>query len=205
MKERVIGAVVSQFGYPRGFWGRLAGWEMALRPSNRHRNAWVVDLLNVRPTDRVLEVGFGPGIAIRELSRRANEGRVFGLDHSNEMLRQATKRNARAVRAGLVDLRLGSAEHLPAFEEPLNKVLAVNNMGMWADPDRVLKELRALISNGGRIAIVSQPRCPGATSETTRQVGRDVADRLRLAGFVDIRSETLALSPPVVCVLGETR
>jgi ubiquinone/menaquinone biosynthesis C-methylase UbiE len=163
----------------------------------------VVDLLNVRPTDRVLEVGFGPGIAIRELSRRANEGRVFGLDHSNEMLRQATKRNAPAIRAGLVDLRLGSAEHLPAFEAPLNKVLAVNNMGMWPDPDRVLKELRALMSNGGRIAIVSQPRCPGATSETTRRVGRDVAERLRLAGFVDIRSEILALSPPVVCVLGE--
>jgi ubiquinone/menaquinone biosynthesis C-methylase UbiE len=205
MKERVIAAVVSQFVCPRGFWGRLAGWEMALRPSNRRRNAWAVDLLSVRPTDRILEIGFGPGIAIRELSRQAKEGQVIGLDHSRAMLRQATRRNARSVRVGLVDLRVGSAEHLPDFEQPFDRVLAVNNIGMWLDPDLVLKELRRLISTGGRIAIVSQPRLPGATSETTKRLGREIAERLRLAGFVDIRSETLALSPPVVCVLGHSR
>jgi ubiquinone/menaquinone biosynthesis C-methylase UbiE len=202
-KERLRAAVVSQFIHPRGLWGRLAGWEMALRPSNRRRSAWAVELLDVGPTDRVLEIGFGPGIAIRELTRRANEGHVFGLDHSKEMLRQATNRNARAVRAGLVDLRLGSVEHLPDFRGPLDRVLAVNNLGMWPDPDQVLKNLRKLIPSRGRIAIVSQPRCPGATSETTKQVGREVTDRLQLAGFVGVRSETLALSPPVVCVLGD--
>src|ERR671919_442682 len=203
MKQRVVAAIVSQFVRPRGFWGLLAGWEMALRPSNRRRNAWAVDLLDVRPTDRVVEIGFGPGLAIRELSRRAHQGRVVGLDHSKEMLKQVGKRNARAVRAGLVDLRLGSAEQLPDFEEPFDRILAVNNMGMWPDPDRVLKDLRRITSSGGRIAIVSQPRGPGANAETTQRLGREAAERFRRAGFVDIRSETLALSPPVVCVLGK--
>jgi hypothetical protein len=41
---------------------------MAHRPSNAQRNRWVVSLLDVQPTDRVLEIGFGPGIAIQELS-----------------------------------------------------------------------------------------------------------------------------------------
>jgi hypothetical protein len=39
------------------------------------------------------------------------------------------------VRAGRVVLRLGAAEHLPAFAEPFDKVLAVNNLGMWCTPD----------------------------------------------------------------------
>jgi ubiquinone/menaquinone biosynthesis C-methylase UbiE len=202
LKELVRKAVVSQFMQPRGFWGWLVGWEMALRPSNRKRNSWAVGLLEVGPCDRVLEIGFGPGLAIRELSRLATRGYVCGIDHSEEMVRQARRRNARAVRAGLVDLRLGSAEELPQFDQPFDKVLAVNNLGMWHDPDARLKELRRVIAPRGRIAIVSQPRCPGATAEITWLAERAIVERLERAGFTGVRSETLAVSPPVVCVLG---
>jgi uncharacterized membrane protein YdjX (TVP38/TMEM64 family) len=154
-KQTLVMAIRSQFMRPRGFAGWLVGWEMALRSSNRKRNVWAVGLLGVEPTDRVLEIGFGPGIAIRELSRQATHGLVCGIDHSEVMIRQATRRNADAVRAGHVDLRCGSVEHLPAFEEPFDKVLAVNNMGMWRDPGERLKELHSLMRLGGRIAIVS--------------------------------------------------
>jgi SAM-dependent methyltransferase len=202
-KQTLALAIRSQFRRPRGFAGWLVGWEMALRSSNRKRNIWAVGLLGVKPTDRVLEIGFGPGIAIRELSRRATHGLVCGVDHSAVMVRQATRRNAAAVRAGRVDLRLGSAEHLPAFAELFDKVLAVNNMGMWREPAERLKEIHRRMRPGGRIAIVSQPRCPGATAETTVAAGREIATRLTAAGFTGIRSDMLALKPPVVCVIGE--
>src|SRR5215472_6225786 len=202
-KQKLALAIMSHFRQPRGFAGWLVGWEMALRSSNRQRNVWAVGLLEVEPTDRVLEIGFGPGIAIRELSRRATHGLVCGVDHSAVMVRHATKRNAEAVRAGRVVLRLGSAEHLPAFAEPFDTVLAVNNMGMWHEPDAGLQALHRLMRPGGRIAIVSQPRCPGATAETTAAAGRAMAARLTAAGFTSIRSDTLALKPPVICVLGE--
>jgi SAM-dependent methyltransferase len=202
-KQKLALAIRSQFMRPRNFAGWLVGWEMALRSSNRKRNVWAVELLGVEPTDRVLEIGFGPGIAIRELSRRATHGLVCGVDHSEVMVRQARRRNGDAVRAGRVDLRCASAEHLPEFEEPFEKVLAVNNMGMWREPEERLKELRNLMRLGGRIAMVSQPRCPGATAQTTVAAGREIAARLAEAGFTRIRSETLALKPPVVCVIGE--
>jgi SAM-dependent methyltransferase len=119
------------------------------------------------------------------------------------MVRQATRRNAEAVPAGRVVLRLGAAAHLPAFAEPFDQVLAVNNMGLWHEPDEGLQALYRLMRPGGRIAIVSQPRCPGATAETTAAAGREIAARLTAAGFRNIRSDTLALTPPVICVLGE--
>jgi hypothetical protein len=52
--------------------GRAAGLLMAHRSSNHKRNAWAVSLLEVRPDDRVLEIGFVPGLAVRELSRIAH-------------------------------------------------------------------------------------------------------------------------------------
>ena len=79
--RRVVAAVRAQFGRPTGVWGRAAGLLMAHRSSNRRRNVWAVSLLDVRPGDRVLEIGFGPGLAIRELSRLAAEGCVCGIDH----------------------------------------------------------------------------------------------------------------------------
>jgi ubiquinone/menaquinone biosynthesis C-methylase UbiE len=181
VKARMRSGVVSQFGRPRGLVGRAAGWVMAARGSNRRRNEWVASLLDVQPADRILEIGFGPGIAIRELARLAERGRVYGLDHSEVMMRQARRRNAAAVRSGTVDLRVGAVDALPVFDEPLDKILAVNSLPFWPDPIARLEELRALLAPHGRIAIAQQPRCPGATEATSRQAGAEIEQLLRRA------------------------
>jgi ubiquinone/menaquinone biosynthesis C-methylase UbiE len=188
-------------GFGQGPSGQAAGWVTAHRSSNRTRNAWVISLLDVARTDRVLEIGFGPGIAIRESAARATGGLVCGVDHSEVMLRQARRRNADAARAGRVDLRLATAERLPSFDTQFDKILAVNSMGFWPDPVACLRSIQALLAPGGRIAIVSQPRCPGATAETTCEAGQDIARRLVEAGFSHTEIETLPLKPLVVCVL----
>jgi SAM-dependent methyltransferase len=175
---------------------------MAHRTSNRRRNAWAVSLLDVQRDDRVLEIGFGPGIAIRELSRRAPEGYVCGLDHSAVMVRQAARRNRDGVRAGQVDLRLGPAESLPAFDVPFDKILAVNAMQFWDRPVERLAELRRVLRTGGRIAIAFQPRGPGATDGAAAARGQKLVAALRDAGFSQVRLETLKLKPAVVCALG---
>jgi len=201
--KKIIKRVRSEFGRPTGFSGRVVGWIMALRSSNRRRNVWSVSLLDVQRRDRVLEIGFGPGIAIREMSRLAVEGYVCGVDHSEEMLRQATKRNAEAIQMGRVDLRLGSVDCLPEFAKPFDKVLAVNSIMFWSQTIDRLKELRRLMHPGGRIAIVHQPRGPGATDATAAARGEKIARSLTEAGFREVRVQTMNLRPAVVCAIGE--
>ena len=105
VKRAIVLAVVRQFGHPRGLAGGVAGWVMGHRASNRERNIWATSMLDLQPGNTVLEVGFGPGIAIAELGRRVGAtGHVFGIDHSTVMLRQATRRNAAAIKAGTVSL-----------------------------------------------------------------------------------------------------
>ncbi len=55
----------------------------------------------MQPAEQVLEIGFGPGPAIAELSRRIGDsGHVYGIHHSDVMLRQASRRDASAIAAG---------------------------------------------------------------------------------------------------------
>src|SRR5512142_262892 len=172
--------VVGQAHHPRGAAGRVTAWEMAHRPSNRQRSSWVVSLLGVQPADKVLEIGFGPGLAIAELAR-AGAGHVYGIDHSGVMLRQASRRNAAAIRAGRVTLIRASVDQIPpAFHGPFDAILAVNSLAFWPAPAERLAELRRRLAPGGRIAIASQPRGHGGHVPQRRPRDREPAERRRL-------------------------
>jgi ubiquinone/menaquinone biosynthesis C-methylase UbiE len=202
VRRAVIAAIVGQFGRPRGAAGNVAGWEMAHRPSNRQRNSWVVSLLDVQPTDRVLEIGFGPGLAIAEASRRVGpSGHVYGIDHSDVMLRQATRRNAAAIQAGRVTLTRASVEELPpTLDGPFDAIFSVNSLAFWTAPTQRLEDLRRRLTPGGRIALATQPRHPGHTRDPSLAAS-EMTDLLRTTGFTQMRAESLDLDPPVVCVL----
>lgn len=201
LKQRLLRAVVRQFHQPRGPAGHLAGSVMGRRSSNVQRNRWAVELLDVQPTERVMELGCGPGVAIQALADRADEGLVVGVDHSEVMIRQAARRNAAALRCGSVRLVHSPVERLQLGDESFDAVLAVNSIGFWPRPVIRLREVRQLLRPGGRIALVSQPRCPGATAATSAKAAEELVGLLSDAGFERSSVETLELDPPVVCVL----
>ena len=196
--------IAAQFGRPSGFAGALAGVIMAHRASNGQRNRWAISLLQLRPGDRVLEVGFGPGMAIREMSRAVTAGMIWGLDHSPVMVRQASRRNAQAIAAGSVKLLAGSVSEIPSSIGPLDKVLSVNSYQFWEDPGSAAGALYARMNPGGLIAIVHQPRTPGSVDSDAEAAGGEIAQCLGRAGFANVRIEKKQMKPAAaVCVIGE--
>jgi cyclopropane fatty-acyl-phospholipid synthase-like methyltransferase len=88
----------------QSLFGRMLGliWIFEHRCTNERTLA----LLEITPTDRVFEIGSGPGLGLREAARRAPDGHVTGLDVSSAMIAMAQRTNRRAVRAGRVELSL---------------------------------------------------------------------------------------------------
>jgi SAM-dependent methyltransferase len=169
IKQRVLGRIMqwwahhgglAQFHQPTGAVGHVAGWIMGRCSSNVARNRWAVQLLDVQPTDRVIELGCGPGVAIATLASRAIRGLVVGVDHSQVMIRQARRRNRAAIRAGRVRLIHTPVESLSISDGPFNAALAVNTVGLWPDPTARLRELARLLRPGGRIAWYPSPAVP---------------------------------------------
>jgi SAM-dependent methyltransferase len=192
-----------QFEKPEGLLGWVAGQIMAHRASNRARNRWTVDLLDVQPSDRVLELGSGPGIALEWVAAHATGGQVIGVDHSAAMVKRAMARNAEAIRAGRVVLQHGGLELLPTFTCQFDKVFSVNVFQFFADPKDALTVIGQIVKPGALVATTYMPRHRGASPQDAdrfaEQLVRDMSD----VGFHAVRTERLDLEPmPAVCVLG---
>jgi ubiquinone/menaquinone biosynthesis C-methylase UbiE len=151
---RVLKTVfMRMFGRPTGTLGKLGGLIMARTNAPFARS--VISLLDVKPSEEVLEVGFGPGLGIQLLAKSA--GRVAGVDCSREMMEQAKARNAEAIASGVVDLRDGSVEDLPFEDGTFDAVLAINSMQVWPDVMAGLRELSRVTRSGGRVALGFTP------------------------------------------------
>ncbi len=191
---------MSQFSNPRGWRGWVVGQLMAIK--NRKRSLWVLSLLELRSADRVLEIGFGSGADIRRVAARIPEGFVLGIDHSEAMVRLAASKNARAIGAGHVTLRHGSASNLTYESNSFDAVYSINVAQFWDKPVEVAREIRRVLKPGGQVALAIQPRNKGATEATVLETGERLVEALSAAGFSPVRLERKLLQPvSVVCAL----
>lgn len=164
------------FGRPQGLLGRLGGRILA-RTNRRFAEASVA-LLEVAASDHVLEIGFGPGEGIAAAAQAADF--VGGVDVSGVMLEPASARNAAAIAAGRVDLRLGSAEQLPFASASFDKAFAVNSMQIWPDRPAALAEIRRVLKPGGHVAFAFTP--------ISGQKKEGLPEQLGAAGFTQVRT-----------------
>src|SRR5215203_4849544 len=63
------------------------------------RFVWAVDTLEVRPADRLLEVGCGHGVAVSLVCERLTTGTITAIDRSPKMIEMARRRNREHVDA----------------------------------------------------------------------------------------------------------
>lgn len=163
------------FGHPTGLLGRLGGMIMAR--TNVRIYQWAIELLDVQPSDRILEIGFGPGVGIQLLASSVSSGWVAGVDPSEEMVEQARVRNANHLGTSRVDLLRGSVASLPFENASFDKALAVNSMHVWPDAIAGLAEIRRVLKPGGRIVL-------GFTRHSG-QAKEGLAEALTAAGFAN--------------------
>lgn len=189
--------LAEQLRKPEGAAGEEVGEVMAQR--NLEPNAFAFQCLKIVPTDRVLEIGFGPGVGIAEAARQASSGFVAGIDHSGTMLRMAEERNRSAIEDGRMELRLGDAAALPFADESFDKLFSVNVLHFWKEPARELAEcLRVLKQEGRAVFFLTHPTswAPG-TAESGLFVAREaeeVAALLEEAGFRGVANRTFTMA-----------
>ncbi|HRP97532.1 MAG TPA: class I SAM-dependent methyltransferase [Rhodocyclaceae bacterium] len=136
----------------------------------------VVEALNCRPGEEVLEVGVGTGLSLRYYPAHA---RVTGIDLSPHMLARA---NVHVRRHGLrnVNLMAMDVQSLSFPDESFDKISALYVASVVPDPAQMMRELERVCRPGGEVVVVNHfTRKDGVIA----RVERGLAPLARSLGF----------------------
>ena len=142
------------------------------------------ELSGLRPEDTVVDVGCGPGAAVRRAARRAAS--VTGVDPAPIMLRVARLLSRPSKKVRFVE---GTAEALPLPGDSVSIVWSIASVHHWADLDAGLREALRVLRPGGRVVAIERRTRPGARGQASHGWTDDqasaFADRCVAGGFAD--------------------
>ncbi len=152
---------------------------------------WIADRLELRSTDRVLDVGCGVGFGTIRLAERG-VARATGLTISRRELERATLAASRSRHANALDFLEGSFDRLPRGR--FDVIVAVESLKHSEDLARTLDGLREALAPGGRLVVVEDVFDGDASSASARVVVKDwlLKALYRQADYIEAMS-------PAVC------
>jgi SAM-dependent methyltransferase len=157
----------------------------------------VLDRMGIEPDDNILDLGCGAGWLSRLLSEQLPEGRVVGVDVSDEMVRRSRRRHSDLDNAMFV---VGSAEEIPWDAGFFTKAISVESAYYWADPARGLREVFRVMREGGSLWVLINYYRENPHSHQWGEVltipvhllsAEEWADKFRDAGFADVAYEQI--------------
>jgi ubiquinone/menaquinone biosynthesis C-methylase UbiE len=187
---------------------RLSGQldEIASIPAVAAEKQRSVELLELAPGDRVLDVGCGNGSELRALAQIVGAGgRVVGLDRSRTLIAEATARGLGAL--GPIELVTGDAHALPFDDQEFSACRADRTLQHLARPEVAIAEMARVTRPGGRV-LVTESRWGLAAPDLDRSVtdrllqlmatdaerenwlGGDLASMLERAGLTRLQAVT---------------
>src|SRR5882672_7627570 len=141
--------------------------------------------LAIRPGERGLDIGCGPGFLLCEMAREVGpRGLIVALDASADMVEAARQRTQREDVAGRVELRVGDATRLELPPASLDFAAAVQVYLYVKEIERALAEVARVLKPGGRLVIVDTDWVSCVWLTSNRERHRRVMEA-RLREFVE--------------------
>ena len=121
---------------------------------------FVLNAINNIHFNKILDLGCGTGIILKEISSKNSSVELFGLDLSENMIAQATRRLGTAAK-----LTVGDAENLPYLDNTFDLVCCVESFHHYPNPKKALSEINRVLKKGGLFLL-----CDTWTSSPLRQI-----------------------------------
>ena len=118
----------------------------------RRRIARAISHMNIRPEDRILDLGIGTGVSLDYYP--PDRGRIIGVDLSSGMLRKAREK---LRERGLANAAVFQADalHLPFADDTFDHVFMSHVISVVSDPYRLIQEAQRVARPGARIVMVN--------------------------------------------------
>ena len=117
-------------------------------------NDAVVDLVDPKPGERVVDIGAGMGAGAMRAS--ATGAHVIAVEPTPLMRRVLTVRRMISHRRSNITVVGGAAEGIPADDHSIDAIWAVNTMHHWVDTERGVAEIARVLRPNGRVFLVDE-------------------------------------------------
>lgn len=146
------------------------------------RIQWTVELLDVKPADRILEIGCGNGLAaVLVCEALTGGGHLTAIDRSDKAIARARNRNVHHLDAGRVTFDCSDLATFSGAGAPFDKAFAVNVNVFWAaEASREIQRLWEILRPGGWLGLIYEAPDPARMQDELAPL---VAERLRSAAF----------------------
>ncbi len=104
----------------------------------------------------ILDIGCGGGSLIKYLIKKNKKYKLFGLDHSGEMVRLSKNVNRESIKSGQVFIACSSVTELPFENESMDIVTANETVQFWPDIDESFAEIYRVLIKDGRFFIINR-------------------------------------------------
>ena len=117
---------------------------------------WGLQQVSVGEGDTILDVGCGGGAMVRKLAAVAAEGKVYGVDHSEQSVAAARRANRKGTAEGRVEIRKASVSALPFPDDLFDLVTAVETHYFWPDLPGDMREVLRVLKPGGTLVVLAE-------------------------------------------------
>jgi ubiquinone/menaquinone biosynthesis C-methylase UbiE len=134
--------------------GRFTLWRMNI--SHSRLTDWGLAHISVAPDAVILDVGCGGGRTVKKLAAIATQGKVYGIDYSEQSVVATKAENARSIEQGRVEVRHGSVSQLPFADSEFDLVTAVETHFWWPDLPSDTGEVFRVLKPGGTLILIAE-------------------------------------------------
>jgi ubiquinone/menaquinone biosynthesis C-methylase UbiE len=117
---------------------------------------WGLEHISIEKRHTILDVGCGGGRTISKLAAMATQGKVYGVDYSDESVAATKRTNARWMDLGRVEIRQGSVSQLPFPDGMFDVVTAVETHFWWPDLPGNMREVLRVMKPGGTLVLIAE-------------------------------------------------
>jgi ubiquinone/menaquinone biosynthesis C-methylase UbiE len=144
----------NQCSKPTGWLGRFTLWRM--NSSHSKLTDWGLEHISIENHHTILDVGCGGGRTVSKLAAIATQGKVYGIDYSDESVAATKRTNAQWIDLGRAEIRHGSVSQLPFPDGMLDFVTAVETHFWWPNLPGDMREVFRVLKPGGTFIIIAE-------------------------------------------------
>lgn len=180
-----------------------AGRGEAMQEEHAAITAGMLAGMEIRPSEKILDLGCGSGWLSGILADKVPHGQVVGVDVSNEMVGRARKHLANRLNVLFV---VGSAEEIPWDDDFFTQVISVESAYYWPRPEKAFREIHRVAAPGGEVRLLinlykenvySHPWREKLAVDTHLLSGDEWCRLMGEAGFSETRHERISDPRPV--------